>query len=434
MNISVVGLGYIGLPLSQCFCDKGFNVFGVDVNENLVGDLKRAQTNVHEMNGEETLQQVLRRNLDSGRFFPTTNIASIASYVDTYVITVGMPVSRDGSLHYDMFLQAVEQLGAVLKRGDLVLFRSTVVPGILEDRVLPILEEYSGLEPGVDFNFAYAAERVAEGRAMLEFQTLDIVAAGLTPDCERRARELLSQLTNGTIHCTNLRIAQAVKVIENVQRDVNIALAQEIALYADYHDVDVNELIEMANTHPRVKLLKPGIGVGGFCIPNAYHYLAGSLEDGQSLPLFGLARAENTQVPHRIVLKLSSLLRNKGKSLSDSVIAVLGLGMKDNSNDIRLSPSIDLIDILQSRGARVRAFDSTVQAQLPYLVGDLSSCVNGADALIVATWQREFEELDLIETLEAAGIGDAVIDVRNHLRNLKDRVFQIVVREGAPVQ
>jgi UDP-N-acetyl-D-mannosaminuronic acid dehydrogenase len=414
-TISVVGLGYIGLPLSLSFCEKGFKVYGVDINESLVEDLRAGRTAVHEMNGEETLETVLRRHLQSGAFIPSTRVEEAAPHVDTYVVTVGIPVSRDGQPNEGILASAATQISNVLKKNDLVLFRSTVVPGALEEHILPMLQNNTGLTAGKDFFFAYAAERVAEGRAMEEFRTLDIVLAGYTDACTEKAAALLGQLTSGTIHRTSLRIAQAVKVIENAQRDVNIALAQEVAKYAEYHGMDVFELIRMANTHPRVKLLEPGIGVGGFCIPNAFHYLNASLKPGQELPVFELARNINDQVPFRMVSRLSDKLEQNGKKLDGSTIAVLGLGMKDFSNDIRLSPALDVIQILESQGAIVQAYDPTVPVQLSYQVDSLDACLAKADGLIVATWQSAFDHMDWVKALQQADLCGAVIDIKHRL-------------------
>jgi UDP-N-acetyl-D-mannosaminuronic acid dehydrogenase len=367
------------------------------------------------MYGDEPLESVLKRNLDKKTFIPTTSVAEAAAEASAFIVTVGIPVLPDGSMEPTGLIEAARDIGRVVKRGDLVLVRSTVVPGWMEEKVIPTLREASGMEPGRDFHVAYAAERVAEGRAMIEFQTLDIVLAGLTDRCTELAKELLGQLTSGTLHVTNLRIAQAVKVVENAQRDVNIALAQEIARFAEYHGVDVYELIRMANTHPRVKLLEPGIGVGGFCIPNAYPYMKASLKPGQTLPLFDLARTINQNVPTRIVDKLEEELRQIGKSLDGSTIAVLGLGMKDFSNDIRLSPALDLVAILQKRGAHVQAYDPTVPLQFPYQVDSLAACLQGADGIVVATWQREFETEELAKLLANHPATRAIIDIKHRL-------------------
>ena len=414
-TISVIGLGYIGLPLSLTFAERGFRVIGVDVSATLIRELEGGHTKVHEDYQEESLETVLSRNLVNGHFIPTTDYALAGREASAYVITVGIPATIDGKLDTTPMKHFATSLGQVLKRGDLVLVRSTVIPGMLESDIIPLLEKSSGLVAGHDFYFAYAAERVAEGRAIAEFQTLDVVVGGLNEASADAAMELLSGLTEGTIHVTNLRIAQAVKVIENAQRDVNIALAQEVARFAELHDVDVYELIRMANTHPRVKLLEPNIGVGGFCIPNALHYMKASLADNQTLPLFDLARDINFQTPGRMVDKLAARLSATGHTLKGSVIAVLGLGMKDNSNDIRLSPALDVIDILRGRGAVVRAYDPTMPVTLEYQVASIEACLDGADGLLVATWQREFEQMDWRNLLRQANLQGAVLDIKHRL-------------------
>jgi len=414
--ISVVGLGYIGLPLSLTFSEKGFRVIGVDVNKDLVSRVNSGHTSIHEDYYGETLETVLQRNLARHTFTATLDIAEAAKEADAYVVTVGIPVDSHGQLDDTPILKAAAAIGRVIKPGNLVIFRSTVIPGVLEAKVIPILAQASGMEPGVDFHVAYAPERVAEGRAIVEFQTLDVVVAGLTDACADRAEELLGQLTSGQLHRTSLRIAQAVKVIENAQRDVNIALAQEVARFAEFHGVDVNELIRMANTHPRVKLLTPDIGVGGFCIPNAYPYMQGSLQANQVLPLFDLARRINHDVPNHMVNRLASMLEAEGKMLSNSTIAVLGLGMKDFSNDIRLSPAIDVIAILQEQGATVKAFDPTVDHVLSYQSNSLVDCLKDTDGLVVGAWQHEFESMDFTAAFQHSHVKTAIIDMKRRLR------------------
>ncbi|OFW75382.1 MAG: hypothetical protein A2201_12735 [Alicyclobacillus sp. RIFOXYA1_FULL_53_8] len=416
-SVGVIGLGYIGLPLALSFCEKGYRVVGVEVNEQKVGQLIAGYTDVLELYEGKPLQDLLQRHLESETFVPTSRAAVAAWEVNAYIVTVGIPVIQ-GVADETPLLTVAEQLGKVIKPNDLVLIRSTVIPGILEDKVIPLLEQHSRMRAGEDFHVAYAAERVAEGRAMEEFQTLDVVLAGLTDGCYRMAAELLGDLTSGVIHRTDLRTAQAVKVIENVQRDVNIALSQQIAWFSEYYGVNVYELIRMANTHPRVHMLEPSIGVGGFCIPNAYHYLQAGLQPGQRLPLLELAREINETTPERMIGKLVTQLAMRGKSLRNSTIAVLGLGMKDFSNDIRLSPAVRCAEVLIQEGATVRAFDPTVTLQLPYQVRGLSECLHGADGLLVATWQHEFEELDFASALAHSHVYGVVVDLKRRLRHV----------------
>lgn len=415
-TIAVVGLGYIGLPLALSFCEKGFRVMGVDVDERKVDGLKKGLTNVAEAYNGETLESMLKRHLAQGNFTPTTSVADVAKEVSAYIVTVGMPVESNGQVTRGPLIAAMENLGRVLKKGDLVLVRSTVVPGTMEEQVIPLLEKGSNMQGGVDFHVAYAAERVAEGRALYEFQTLDVVCAGLTEACGKAAADLLGSLTSGTVHVTDMRTAEMSKVIENVQRDVNIALAQEFKALADYHGVNVFELIRLANTHPRVRLLEPNIGVGGYCIPNAWPYLKASLPQGDTLPLLQLARDINTDAPRLNVERLGQDLAERGKTLAGSTVAVLGLGMKDGSNDTRFSPAVMVADQLVAKGAKVRAYDPTCEIQFSFQVATLEECLSEADAVVVGAWQSEFEEMPLKEALRLGHQPLCVLDLKGRLR------------------
>lgn len=415
-TVGVVGLGYIGLPLALCFCEKGYRVVGVDVNEEKVAKLSLGLTDVCEAYEGAPLQLLLQRYLACGAFVPTTRVAVAAWEGCAYIVTVGVPVRPDGHLNEEPLLNAMIQLGRVIKPNDLVIVRSTLMPGTMEKKVIPMLHQISRMRPGIDFHVAYAAERVAEGRAMYEFQTMEIVLAGLTPKCADVARNLLSTLTSGSIHITNLRTAESTKVIENVQRDVNIALAQQVAHFANFHGIDAYELIRLANTHPRVQLLEPGIGVGGYCIPNAYHYLEASLPEQVTLPLFKLARTINKTTPQRMIRSLEDQLRMEGKNLWQCTVAILGLGMKDYSNDIRYSPALVYAELLLERGAKVQAFDPTVPLQLPYQTESLAACLNNADGVIVGAWQHAFENTNLQAALELCCSSVVIVDLKQQLR------------------
>ena len=413
-TISVVGLGFIGLPLSLSFCEKGLTVIGMDVDRRKIEQLLQGHTSIHEDYKEESLSSILQRHLQNGNFSPTFDWKDTRDS-QAFIVTVGIPVSLEGQLNTTPLYHAMEDLGQAIKPGDLVLIRSTLIPGMMEEQLIPRLREKSGLEPGVDFHIAYAAERVAEGRAMYEFQTLDIVLGGYTESCALAAKDLLSELTSGQLHITTLAVAESVKVVENVQRDVNIALAQQLARYCEARNINVYELIRMANTHPRVNLLEPGIGVGGYCIPNAYHYLGASLQDENALPLFRLARQINAYVPNYLMDRLAGELMDMGKPIANSHIAVLGLGMKDGSNDTRNSPAVDCAELLISYGANLKAFDPTVTDFLPYQVASLEECLQEADAVLVGTWQPDFAMIDWEKKLPLCKSDVVFVDLKDRL-------------------
>ncbi|GMA51894.1 NDP-sugar dehydrogenase [Alicyclobacillus contaminans] len=414
-TLTVVGLGHIGLPLALSFCEKGYSVYGIDVDADKIEQLKRGQTDIVEPYEGRTLQAILNDHIRSGRLKPTTRLADASVDTAAYVVTVGLPVT-DEQVATAPLERAMADVGRVLKPGDLVLIRSTLPPGTMERLCIPRLAEESRLRPGEEFAVAYAAERVAEGRAMYEFQSLDVVVGGYTRTCTERAAALLSDLTNGSVHWTNLRTAEAVKVVENVQRDVQIAMVQELAQFSAWHGIDVHELIRLANTHPRVKLLTPGIGVGGFCIPNALHYLRHSLPEGEpELPLLRLARRINATNPARVADGIVKQLAAAGVPAEQSTIAVFGLGMKDNSNDLRESPSLALIAELQRRGAVVRAFDPVVPLQFPFQTRTLVECIQDCHALVMACWQDALLDHGLSEGLELPNTCQVLYDPRQLL-------------------
>ncbi|WAH37836.1 nucleotide sugar dehydrogenase [Alicyclobacillus dauci] len=416
-TVSVVGLGFIGLPLSICLCERGLRVIGVDTASSKVEQLMNGVAYVQEDYRGETLTERLQVHLASGAFVPTTRLSVAAWESTTYLVTVGIPTDpRTGSLVTEPLTEAMAALGRVIKPHDLVIIRSTVVPGMVEDMCVPILEEHSRMVAGVDFHVAYAAERVAEGRAMIEFQTLDIVVGGLTEQCAELAARVLGKLTDGHIHVTDLRVAQLAKVIENAQRDVNLAIVNQLRQVAASHHVDLYELIQMVNTHPRVNLLLPSVGVGGYCIPNAYHYLRASVDETTyPLPLFQTARELNEAVPSDIAGALAKELKQADKSIDGAVVAVLGLGMKDGSNDTRQSPAIRCVEELQRLGATVRAFDPLIETPKPYQVTSMEACLKGADAILVGAWQPAFERDDWAELLSTTSAPVLLVDPRHRI-------------------
>lgn len=279
------------------------------------------------------------------------------------------------------------------KKGDLVIVKSTVIPGTTEEIILPILEENSGLKAGEDFYLAYSSERIAEGRAFDEFENIPTVVAGVDNQSLYKAKEILKIVCKADIiEASSIKIVETSKVFENVQRDVNIAMAQEFARFTEKLGIDIFEVIKVANTHKRVNLLIPGPGVGGYCIPNAYYYLKPKARD-LSIPLdiLKLCRDKNALIPKYVVAKVQELLAELGKDISKSKIAVLGIAMKDYSNDDRLSPAIEIIKLLIQMGAEVQAYDPVVSSSYNFKSDNLEEIIEKADVLIVLTIQKNVD-------------------------------------------
>lgn len=425
MNLSVVGLGFVGLPLALSYAMKGAKVVGVDLSAALIHDLNRGISHHQEYDQGRSLAEILQEQLANGHFRATTDYEEAAKAVNHYIVTVGIPV-RGGDPDLSYLTSAAKSLSRVLKKGDLVILRSTVVPGTTEEVFLPILEE-SGLKAGIDFDLAYSSERIAEGRAFEEFRSMPLAVGGVNKRSAQRAKECLAFVTQAEITISSIKIVETAKVIENVQRDVNIAMAQEFARFAEGLGLNTVELIRVANTHKRVNLLIPGPGVGGYCLPNAYYYLQPkAAEIGLRLSLLELARQINDAVPGILVSMMEEGLKKRGKTLKGSKIAVLGLAMKDFSNDDRISPCHQVISILQSKGAVVKAFDPAVPAEYPFKVDSLDESIGGADGLFFLAMQKAFETIDWHTLMDRMAESPVFVDAKNRIPyDVKAEVIRI---------
>lgn len=412
-KVTVFGLGFVGLPLALSFWLAGSQVDGVDANAELVAAITRGETGHAEAFEGRSIQEILADAVESNRFRAVTDAALALSDTQDIVVTVG--VRHDGHrLDFSAIETVTETIARHAPSGSLVLFRPTVPPRTMGDRVLPLLRRH-GRTPGVDILVAYAPERIAEGRAFGEFRTMPTVVAGVNPESVQAASTLIRRISTAEIvHASSFAAAELTKVVENVQRDVNLAVVQELARFCEAADLDVFELVRLANTHPRVHLLTPGPGVGGYCIPQALSYLRASAQPlNLYLPLLELARELNDGLPRIITDMVSAALISIGTTLSHATVAIFGLAMKDYSNDIRYSPPLDIVAELQRSGANVRAYDPAVPQTLPFLVQRPEECLNQADVLLILARQTEIDRLDAATCLRWMKTPMAVVDTRN---------------------
>ncbi|MFJ9497361.1 nucleotide sugar dehydrogenase [Brevibacillus centrosporus] len=415
VRVAVVGLGFVGLPLALTYAMKGASVIGIDVVPRVVEEINAGRSHHLESYQGKTLPEILREQIDAGRFYATTSYAEAAANVNHYIVTAGLPV-HNGDPDLGPLKSCAETLGSVLKKGDTVMIRSTVVPGTTEEVVKPILEEVSGLVAGTDFYLTYCSERIAEGRAFEEFIHMPLVLGGINEASAEKGKELLSFISETDVTISDIRVVETAKVIENIQRDVNIAMVQEFARFAEAFGIDTFELIKVANTHTRVNLLTPGPGVGGFCLPNALYYLQPKARELEvSLPILQQARMTNDAVPEVLINMLEDVLKEKGKTLAGSRVAVLGLAMKDFSNDDRVSPVNDLIGLLQTKGVEVRSYDPAVPTRYEHKVDSFEAAVKDADALFLTAVQKEFAEADWAAVAEQMADSPILFDTKNRI-------------------
>lgn len=426
VRVAVVGLGFVGLPLALTYAMKGANVVGIDVVPRVVDEINAGHSHHMESYQGKTLPEILKEQIAAGRFRATTSYEEAAKEVNHYIVTAGIPV-HNGDPDLGPLKSCAQTLGSVLKKGDTIMIRSTVVPGTTEEVLAPILEEVSGLVAGTDFYLTYCSERIAEGRAFEEFIHMPLVLGGINEQSAIKGKELLSVISETDVTISDIRVVETAKVIENIQRDVNIAMVQEFARFAESFGIDTFELIKVANTHKRVNLLTPGPGVGGFCLPNALYYLQPKARElGVSLPLLQQARRINDGVPDVLIDMLENALKDKGKRLSGSRVAVLGLAMKDFSNDDRVSPVHDLVNNLQSRGVEVVSYDPAVPTRYEHKANTLQEAVQGADALLLTAVQKEFADIDWTSLVSNMAGSPVLFDTKNRIPRELDQTVTVV--------
>lgn len=413
-NICVFGQGFVGLPLTLSFALRGCQAVGVEIDDILVANINKGITHHTEKFYGVSIQEILKSQLACKRYVATTDAIAAMKKSNNIIVTVGIPINN-GKHVMDYLQKACTIIGGNLKKDDLVIIRSTVIPGTTEEFILPILERESQMKAGKDFYLAYASERIAEGNAFEEFANMPTLVGAINKKSLERAKAVLAIVCKAeVVRASGIKAVETSKVFENVQRDLNIAMSQEFARFTEALGIDIFEVIKLANTHKRVNLLTPGSGVGGYCIPNAYYYLAPKAEEmGIGLEVLKLAREKNEKIPEFIIEKVEALLKSVGKSLEGSVIAVLGLAMKDYSNDDRISPPVEICKGLIEKGAVVRAYDPMVNSNYNFKVKTQDEALRGADLMLITALQKSFEFDNIQYIIDQMADRPICVDTKN---------------------
>lgn len=409
-KICILGLGYIGLPTASMFAANGMHVLGVDINPQVVETLRGGGIHIH----EPGLGELVKAALESGAL----TVADAPAEADAYIIAVPTPFQQGKVGEYagetyklaDMraVISATEAILPHLRSGNLVVLESTSPPRTTVDLVLPILER-SGLKAGVDFALAYSPERVLPGQILRELVENARVIGGITPESAQTACDLYASFVRGQIFQTDATTAEMVKLMENTYRDVNIAIAMEFSRLAERFGVDVWEAIELANLHPRVKILNPGPGVGGHCISvDPWFFVEGAPDLSV---LIARARRVNDLQPQFVVETVKKALG----ALTGKQIAALGLAYKPDVDDLRESPAVEVIHLLTKAGAIVKAFEPFKPAAvLPGVdtVPTLKLALQNADAVLLLVNHSQLRQLDPV-ALRALTPAQVLIDTVN---------------------
>jgi UDP-N-acetyl-D-galactosamine dehydrogenase len=388
MKIAIIGLGYVGLPLAIALGEH-YEVIGFDINSKRVQELQ----NGFDRTGEATKQQI---QSSKGLHFSDT-LATIASCT-FYIVTVPTPIDQFKAPDLQPLLKASAMLGKLLKKGDIVVYESTVYPGCTEEDCVPVLEAHSGLQFNTDFFCGYSPERINPGDKINTLATIKKVTSGSTPEIAQQINEMYARIiTAGTFMASSIRVAEASKAIENAQRDVNISFVNELALIFDRMGIDTQEVLAAASTKWNFLPYKPGL-VGGHCIGVDPYYLAHKAQAlGYHPQVILSGRRVNDTMGLFIANKTVKLMIQKGITVKGAKALVLGITFKENCPDIRNTRVVDIIDELQQFGMQVDVYDPHANADEvaeEYGIQLCSTIGSNYSAIIVCVAHQEFKTLD----------------------------------------
>jgi UDP-N-acetyl-D-glucosamine dehydrogenase len=346
--VGILGLGYVGLPLAREFASAGLKVVGFDIDEKKVRILNSGRSIIKHVPHSQVRQMV-----KVGRFRATSDMSGLKR-VDAVLICVPTPLTENREPDMQYIVGSTETIAKYIRPGQLIVLESTTYPGTTKELVAPILES-SGLKAGRDFYLAYSPEREDPGNKDFTTKTIPKVIGGLTKKCCRMACELYGAAIVRTVPVSSLEAAEAAKILENIYRCINIAMVNELKIVFDRMGIDIWEVINAASTKPfGFKAFYPGPGLGGHCIPIDPFYLTWKARQyGMPTRFIELAGEINTSMPNYVITKTIEALNEHRKSLKGSRVLVLGLAYKKDIDDLRESPSIELIELLRERGAKV---------------------------------------------------------------------------------
>ena len=405
----VIGMGYVGLPLAVELGTAGYRVLGYDINEGVVAGLNAGRSHV-----KDVPDQDFRKVLDAGRFIATGDPSRL-SEADAISICVPTPLSKFKDPDVSFIVAATETVKAVIRPGQVIILESTTYPGTTREILLPALEG-RGLKVGQDFFLAFSPERTDPGNTVWTTRNTPKVVGGITPQCTRVVQALYQPAIQTIVPVSSTETAELVKLLENTFRSVNIGLVNEMAIVCDKLGVDVWEVIDAAATKPFgfMKFL-PGPGLGGHCIPIDPHYLAWKMRGlNYKTRFIDLAGELNTEMPLFWVRKVGEALNERGRAVRGSNILVLGVAYKRDIDDIRESPALDIIRLLESQGATVKYHDPyvpsfTEDGRTRKAVPLDGEVLDAADCVVIVT-DHSVVDYGLVRTRARA-----IVDTRNVL-------------------
>lgn len=398
IKIGVIGLGYVGLPLARLFATK-YSVTGFDINPSRIAALKQGNDSTLEIDSDTLRDVLVATKGNAVGLYCTASLDEIAD-CNYYVVTVPTPVDKNNRPDLTPLYKSSETVGKVLKKGDIVIYESTVYPGVTEEECVPVLEKVSGLKFNVDFFAGYSPERINPGDKQHTVDKILKVTSGSTPEIGQKVNELYqSVITAGTHLAPSIKVAEAAKVIENSQRDINIAFVNELAKIFNILEIDTHAVLEAAGTKWNFLPFKPGL-VGGHCIGVDPYYLAQKAQEKGYHPEIILAgRRLNDSMGEYVASQVVKLMIKKGIAINGATLLMLGITFKENCPDVRNTKIVDVISALEDYGIKVGLHDPWANPEeVLHEYGLTTSTDKPAttfDAVVLGVAHQEFLDLDI---------------------------------------
>ncbi|WP_338359726.1 nucleotide sugar dehydrogenase [Yeosuana marina] len=422
IKIAIIGLGYVGLPLARLFATT-YSVVGFDINQKRITELQLGKDVTLEVE-ENLLKPVLKQTNDTQiGLYCSYNLEDIKA-CNYYIVTVPTPIDKNNKPNMQPLFMASKLVGEVIQKEDIIIYESTVYPGATEEDCIPLVEDKSGLIYNKDFFAGYSPERINPGDKDHTVDNILKITSGSTPDIANKINTLYkSVITAGTYLAPSIKVAEAAKIIENSQRDINIAFVNELAKIFNLMDIDTQAVLEAAGTKWNFLPFKPGL-VGGHCIGVDPYYLAQKAQQVGYHPEIILAgRRVNDSMGHYVASEVIKLMVKKDISIKDAHILVLGITFKENCPDVRNTKVVDVIHQLESYGTKVSIYDPWANPEEVMQEYGLTTTkshpelVEGFDAVILAVAHQEFLKLNLKTMLNAKGV---LYDVKGILKGKID--------------
>jgi len=424
-QIAIVGLGYVGLPLSLQFARSGATVLGLDIDAKKVDALNAGRSYIKHITGADIKAMVDKKSFSASSDF------SLVKNVDAVIICVPTPLNKNREPDISYITETGKAIAPHLKKGTLVVLESTTYPGTTDEDLRKVIEAGSGLKAGIDFHLAFSPEREDPGNPQSVVATIPKIVGGYSPACLEKAIATYSIAIKTLVPVSSCRVAEAAKLLENTFRGVNIALVNELKVVFAAMDINVWEVINAAKTKPfGFMAFYPGPGLGGHCIPIDPFYLTWKAREfGQHTRFIELSGEINTGMPEYVIQRTADALNEHSKSVKGSKVLVLGLAYKPNVDDDRESPSYQLLEKLQHRGASIAYYDPYVPVikltrEHPQFAGIKSvtwdrATISSFDAVILATNHAS------VNYQELADWSPCIIDSRNAMASIKTKPNQV---------